>query len=113
MADFVMLLIILGFVRAGWSSGLVRRVVGLIFLAASFVAGAYLRYPVGGLVITLLPHIPKVYAAMIGYSIASTGLLLGLNLAAKPLMSRVPQTGMARRTDQILGLLFGGLEAVL
>lgn len=113
MADFFMLLFILGFVRAGWSSGLIRRVVGLIFLAASFVVGAYLRFPVGALVNTVLPHIPKLYAAMIGYSIASTVILLGLNLAARPLMNRVPKTGMARRTDQALGLLFGGLEAVL
>lgn len=113
MADFFMLLFILGFVRAGWSSGLIRRAVGLIFLAASFVVGAYLRFPVGALVNTVLPHIPKLYAAMIGYSIASTVILLGLNLAARPLMNRVPKTGMARRTDQALGLLFGGLEAVL
>jgi uncharacterized membrane protein required for colicin V production len=113
MADFVMLLFILAFIRAGWSSGLIRRVVGLIFIAASFVVGAYLRYPVGALVNTVLPHIPKVYAAMIGYSIASTAILFVLNLAARPLMGRVPKVGLARRTDQLLGLAFGGIEAIL
>jgi uncharacterized membrane protein required for colicin V production len=113
MADVVMLLVIVGFMRAGWSSGLVRRIVGLLFLAVSFVAGAYLRMPVGALVNTFLPDVPKVYAAMIGYTAASTAILLVLNLATRPLMKRVPQTGLARRTDQLLGVLFGGLEAAL
>jgi len=113
MADFVMLLFILGFLRAGWSGGLIRRVVGLIFLAASFVVGAYLRFPAGAVVNTFLPHIPKLYAAMIGYSVASTAILVALNLVARPIMKRLPQTGMARRTDQLLGLLFGGAEAIL
>ena len=113
MADFVMLLFILAFLRAGWSSGLIRRVLGLVFLAASFVVGAYLRFPVGALINTVLPHIPKVYAAMLGYTVASTAILIVLNLAARPLMSRAPQVGMARKTDQALGLLFGGVEAVL
>jgi uncharacterized membrane protein required for colicin V production len=113
MADVVMLGFIALFLRAGWSSGLIRRVVGLLFLAVSFVAGAYLRTPVGALVTTFLPHVPKIYAAMIGYSIASTALLLVLNLLTRPLMKRLPQTGLARRTDQLLGVIFGGVEAVL
>jgi uncharacterized membrane protein required for colicin V production len=113
MADVVMLLFILGFMRAGWSTGLIKRVIGLLFLAVSFVAGAYLRTPVGALVNTFLPHIPKIYAQMIGYTLASTAILLVLHIATMPLMKRVPQTGFARRTDQILGVLFGGIEAVL
>jgi len=113
MADVVMLLFIVGFMRAGWSSGLVRRIIGLLFLAVSFVAGAYLRTPVGTVVTTFLPHVPKVYAAMIGYTIASTALLLVLHIATRPLLKRVPQTGLARRTDQALGVVFGGIEAVL
>jgi uncharacterized membrane protein required for colicin V production len=113
MADFVMLLFVLAFLRLGWSSGLVRRVVGLLFLAVSFVAGAYLRFPAGAFVRTFLPHVPTVYANMIGYTIASTAFLIVLNLVARPVMSRLPKVGLARRTDQLLGLLFGGLEAVL
>src|SRR5689334_19520430 len=108
-----MLLFIVGFGRAGWSSGLIRRVVGLIFLAISFVAGAYLRFPAGALVNQFLPHIPKVYANMLGYTIASTLILLVFNLLARPLMKRVPQAGIAHRTDQLLGLAFGLVEAVL
>lgn len=113
MADVVMLFFILGFMRAGWSTGLIKRVIGLLFLAVSFVAGAYLRIPMGALVNTFLPHVPKVYAAMIGYTIASTAILLVLHLATMPLLKRVPQTGLARRTDQMLGVVFGGIEAVL
>ncbi|HEX8026666.1 MAG TPA: CvpA family protein [Candidatus Limnocylindrales bacterium] len=113
MADLVMLLFIVGFGRAGWSSGLIRRVVGLLFLAISFVAGAYLRTPVGAVVNQFLPHIPKIYANMLGYTIASTAILLAFNLLARPLMKRVPQAGIAHRTDQLLGLAFGLLEAVL
>jgi uncharacterized membrane protein required for colicin V production len=113
MADFVMLLFVLAFLRAGWSSGLIRRVLGLIFLAVSFVVGAYLRFPAGALVNVALPHIPTTYANMIGYSIASTAILLVLNLVSRPLMSRAPQHGLSRATDRTLGLVFGGIEAVL
>ena len=113
MADVVMLGVFLVFLRAGWMSGLIRRVVGLIFLAVSFVVGAYLRFPVGDLVNVFLPHVPRVYAAMIGYTIASTVILVVLNLVARPFMARVPKVGLARRTDQILGIVFGGLEAAL
>lgn len=113
MADVVMLLFILVFLRAGWSSGLVRRVLGLIFLAVSFVVGAYLRFPAGALVHTFLPHVPTLYANMIGYTIASTAILVVLNLVSRPLTSRVPKQGLSRRTDQLLGVLFGGVEAVL
>ena len=113
MADVVMLLLILGFTRAGLSSGLIRRVLGLMFLAASFVVGAYLRGPVGVLVNIALPQMPKDFAEMLGYSIASAALLVALNLVARPLMRRVPQQGWSRRTDQVLGAAFGALESVL
>jgi uncharacterized membrane protein required for colicin V production len=113
MADFVMLLFILAFMRVGLSSGLVRRVLGLVFLAVSFVAGAYLRFPIGAVINGFLPHIPKVYAAMLGYTVASTVVLVVLNLAARPLTARVPKTGLSRRADQAFGAAFGALEAVL
>jgi uncharacterized membrane protein required for colicin V production len=113
VADLAMLLFIVGFAVAGGKSGLIRRVVGLLFLAVSFVVGAYLRFPAGAVINTFLPQIPKVYAAMLGYTVASTAILLAFNLAARPLMKRVPQTGLARRTDQLLGVVFGVVEAVL
>jgi len=113
MADIVMLLFLAGLLRAGWSSGFIRRLLGLVFLVGSFVAGAYLRVPAGALVGTFLPQIPAAYAEMVGYSVASSALLLGLNLVSQPFMSRAPKHGLSRKTDQLLGLILGGVEGVL
>jgi len=113
LADLVLLLFIAGFLRGGWSSGFIRRLVGLGFLAISFVAGAYLRGPAGALVNTFLPKIPSQYAEMVGYTVAFSALLLVFNLFSGLVLSRIAKTGVARRTDQLLGVLFGGVEAIL
>jgi uncharacterized membrane protein required for colicin V production len=113
VADLVMLLFTAGLLRAGWSSGFIRRLLGLVFLAGSFVAGAYLRVPAGAIVGTLLPQIPSAYAEMVGYTVASSALLLGLNLVSQPFMSRAPKHGLSRKADQTLGLVLGGIEAIL
>ena len=113
MVDLVLLLFFAGFLKGGWSSGFIRRLAGLIFLLVSFIAGAYLRTPVGALVHSFLPKIPEQYAGMVGYSVAFSGLLIVFNIFSGLLLSRVAKTGMAHRTDQLLGLLFGGLEAIL
>jgi len=49
MADLLLLGFIAGFVRGGWSTGFLRRLVGLAYIALSFVVGAYLRQPVGSI----------------------------------------------------------------
>lgn len=113
MADLVMLLFLAGLLRAGWSSGFIRRLLGLVFLGASFVVGAYLREPAGAIVGSFLPQIPAAYAEMVGYTVASSALLLGLNLVSAPFMSRAPKHGLSRKADQTLGLILGGLEGVL
>ncbi len=113
MADLVLLLFIAGFLRAGWSSGFIRRLFGLVFLLISFVAGAYLRGPAGALVTTFLPKIPAQYAEMVGYTVAFSALLIGFNLFSGLILSRLAKTGVARRTDQLLGLVLGAVEAVL
>jgi uncharacterized membrane protein required for colicin V production len=113
MADLVLLLFIAGFLRGGWSSGFVRRLFGLLFLVVSFVGGAYLRGPAGALVHTFLPKIPEQYAEMVGYSVAFSALLIGFNLFSGVILSRVAKTGVARRTDQLLGVALGAVEAVL
>jgi uncharacterized membrane protein required for colicin V production len=113
MADLVLLLFIAGFVRGGWSSGFIRRLAGLAFLGVSFVAGAYLRAPAGALVHTFLPKIPEQYADMVGYAVAFSALLVVLNIMSGVILSRVAKTGMAHRTDQLLGVFLGGLEAIL
>jgi len=113
MADLVMLGIIAGFLRGGWSSGFVRRLAGLVFLGISFLAGAYLRGPVGALVHTFLPKVPEQYAETIGYSVAFSVLLVVFNLFSSKILSRVATGGFSKATDKTLGVIFGGLEAIL
>ncbi|HEY4227548.1 MAG TPA: CvpA family protein [Candidatus Limnocylindrales bacterium] len=113
MADLVLLLFIAGFLRGGWSSGFIRRLVGLGFLAVSFVAGAYLRGPAGALVNTFLPKIPSQYAELVGYTVAFSALLIVFNLFSGLILKRIAKTGVARRTDQLLGVILGGVEAIL
>jgi uncharacterized membrane protein required for colicin V production len=113
VADLVLLLFFAGFLRGGWSSGFIRRLVGLIFLLVSFVAGAYLRGPAGALVTAFLPKIPSQYAEMVGYTVAFSALLIGFNLLSGLVLSRIAKTGLAHRTDQLLGVILGGVEAVL
>ncbi|HEX2626699.1 MAG TPA: CvpA family protein [Candidatus Limnocylindrales bacterium] len=113
MADLVMLGFIAGFLRGGWSSGFVRRLFGLVFLAISFVAGAFLRTPAGALVHTFLPKIPEQYAEMVGYSVAFSALLIIFNLFSSKILSRVATGGLSKELDKALGLIFGGLEAIL
>jgi uncharacterized membrane protein required for colicin V production len=113
MADLVMLGFIAGFLRGGWSSGFVRRLFGLLFLVVSFVAGAYLRGPAGALVHTFLPKVPEQYAETIGYSVVFSALLLVFNLFSSKILSRVATGGLSKELDKTLGVIFGGLEAVL
>jgi uncharacterized membrane protein required for colicin V production len=113
VADLVLLLFIAGTALAGWRSGFIRRLVGLAFLGISFLAGSYLRTPAGAVVHSVLPKIPQPYAEMVGYSVAFTVLLVGLNLVAKPIVARAPAHGLSRATDGALGAVLGFAEAVL
>jgi uncharacterized membrane protein required for colicin V production len=112
MADLVLLLFIAGFVRGGWSSGFLRRLAGLAYIAISLVAGAYLREPAGALLLQFFPQIPKAYADMVAYSVVFTVLVAGLNLVTGPIL-KTASVGLSRRLDQGLGALFGGIEAIL
>ena len=113
MADLLLLGFIAGFARGGWSTGFLRRLVGLAYIALSFVVGAYLRQPVGAIVGGIFPQIPKAYADMVGYSVAFTVLVVALNVITHPILARVPVRGVSRELDAALGALFGGIEAVL
>ena len=112
MADLILLLFIAGFVRGGWSSGFLRRLAGLAYIAISLVAGAYLRQPLGALLIQFFPQIPREYADMVGYSVAFTVLVAALNIVTGPIL-KTASTGLSRRADQALGAVFGGIEAIL
>jgi len=113
MADLVMLVFIAGLVAAGWRSGFIRRLFGLVFIAVSFLAGAYLREPAGAIVNAFLPKIPTDYAQMVGYAGAFAVLVVVLNLVAHPIVSRIPQHGLSKATDKALGAILGLVEGVL
>jgi uncharacterized membrane protein required for colicin V production len=113
VVDLVLLAVFAGFARAGWSSGFVRRLFGLVFVVAAFVLSAYLRPIVGGLIEGFFPKVPEQYAEMVGYSITFSALLLGFNLFSRAILSRVAVQGIARRTDQVLGVVLGIAEGVL
>ena len=113
MADLLLLLFIAGFVRAGWSSGFLRRLIGLGYIAISLVLGAYLRQPLGALVNQFFPKIPPSYAEMVGYTIAFSVLVAALNLISNRILSKVAVRGVSRGLDQVLGAVFGGIEALL
>ncbi len=110
-------LALLGFIGAsvfgGFRSGFLRRLAGLAFLGISFVAGAYLRAPVGAIISGLFPKIPEQYGDMVGYSVAFSVLLIVFNLFSSKILSRVATRGFSQMTDKVLGVAFGALEAVL
>jgi len=113
MADVLLLGFIAAFVRGGWSTGLLRRLAGLAYMAVSFVAGAYLRQPIGAIIAGIFPQVPPPYADMVGYSVAFTVLVAGLNIVTGPLLSTVTVNRVSRKADQVLGAVLGGVEAIL
>ncbi len=112
--DVVLVGFVAGFIFAGFRTGFLRRLLGIVFIVISAVAGAYFRYPVGLLAKQVLPDIPADYANMVGYTIAFPAILVGLHiLEAVFLRKVVPQHGLSREADRALGAVFGGIEAVL
>jgi len=113
MADVLLLGFIGGYIKGGWSTGFLRRLAGLGYMALSFVIGAYLRQPLGAIIAGIFPQMPPQYADMVGYSVAFTVLVAGLNIITGPILSKVAVGGVSRKADQALGAVLGGLEAVL
>ena len=74
---------------------------------------AYLRPIAGGIIEGFFPLVPPQYAEMAGYSITFSALLLAFNLFSRAILSRVAVQGVARRTDQLLGVVLGVAEGVL
>jgi uncharacterized membrane protein required for colicin V production len=113
MADLILIGVIAGFVRGGWSTGFLRRLAGLGYMAAAFVVGAYLRQPVGALLVKIFPQIPAAYADMVGYAVAFTVLVAALNIITGPLLKGATVGGASRAVDKVLGAVLGAIEAVL
>ena len=113
MADVLLLGFIAGYIKGGWSTGFLRRLVGLGYMALAFVVGAYLRQPIGAIIAGIFPQMPPSYADMLGYSVAFTVLVAGANILTGPILSKVAVNGVSRKMDQALGAVLGGIEAAL
>ena len=102
-----------GFVFGGWRTGFVRRLIGIVFLVAAFIASAYIRYPVGAVASAFFKDIPADYANLVGYTIAFPAILAALHLGSHFLLGEVRVNGVTKEVDQGLGAVFGGVEAIL
>ncbi|HEX5451608.1 MAG TPA: CvpA family protein [Candidatus Limnocylindrales bacterium] len=111
--DVVLVGFIGGFIFGGWRSGFLKRLIGIAFMAAAFVLGAWFRYPVGAFAATFFKDIPADYANLVGYTIAFPVILGALHLAGHFTLGRVQVRGVTKEMDAALGAIFGGVEAVL
>jgi uncharacterized membrane protein required for colicin V production len=111
--DVILVGFIGGYIYAGWRSGFLRRLLGIIFLGVAFVAGAYFRYPVGAIASTFFKDIPADYANLVGYAIVFPAVLVGLHVASAFTLKKVAVQGLTKELDKGLGAAFGGVEAVL
>jgi uncharacterized membrane protein required for colicin V production len=111
--DVILVGFIGGFIFGGWRTGFLRRVLGLVFLAISFLAGAYFRVPVGAAAAAFFPSIPQDYANLVGYTIVFPVVLATLHIVSAKVIGDVRLQGISKELDQGLGAVFGGLEAVL
>jgi uncharacterized membrane protein required for colicin V production len=109
--------VLVGFIAAsifgGFRAGLIRSVLGLLFMAISFVVGAYLRYPIGALFTTFFKDVPSDYSNLVGYTIVFPVVLAGLHIVSGLLFKKVAVRGIEADVDKALGALFGGVEAIL
>jgi uncharacterized membrane protein required for colicin V production len=102
-----------GFIYAGWRTGFLHRLIGIVFLLLSFVLSAYFRYPVGAVASTFFKDIPPDYANLVGYTIAFPVVLAVLHLGSRAFLGKVSVSGITKELDQGLGAVIGGLEAIL
>jgi hypothetical protein len=109
--------VLVGFVAAltfgGWRTGFLHRLAGLLFIAVSFIVGAYLRGPFGDLVHRFYPDVPGDYASLIGYAFAFPVILAILHIVAYPFLKGRHMHGMTRELDRALGAIVGFIEGVL
>jgi uncharacterized membrane protein required for colicin V production len=112
--DVILVGFIVGFVYAGFRTGFLLRLLGIIFLLISFVVSAYLRYPIGAIASQFFPQIPSDYADLVGMAIAFPAILAILHIVSRAVLGKVKVHGLvAESTDKILGAILGGVEAVL
>jgi uncharacterized membrane protein required for colicin V production len=110
-------IVLVGFIGAsifgGFRAGLIRSILGLLFMAIAFVVGAYLRYPIGAIFTTFFKDVPSDYSNLVGYTIVFPVVLAGLHIVSGVLFKKVAVRGIEKGVDQALGAIFGGVEAIL
>jgi uncharacterized membrane protein required for colicin V production len=113
VVDLYLIGLIGGFAIGGLRTGFVRRLAGLGFLVAAFVVAAYVRVPAEALLKAFLPTVRPEYVGFVAFGVVFAVLLVGLNLASRPFLSRIAVQGLSRRADQGLGVGLGILEGAL
>lgn len=111
--DLVLLGLVAGFVIGGWRTGFVRRLASLGFLVVAFVAAAYLREPIAGLISVALPSAPAENTGFVGFVVAFGLVLAALHLGTRRFLERVALTGLSRAADRALGAGLGAAESIL
>lgn len=111
--DIVIASFIVGAVFRGWKTGLVMQLLGLLSMFAAFVAGAYLRVPIGAIVDAIITTLPEGAAEVIGYVIAFVVVFLAVNIVLTNLYGHVKLTGISDMADDVAGAAVGGVVAIL
>lgn len=111
--DLILGSFIVGGVFVGWRSGLVAQLIGLLMFLVAFVAGAYLREPVGKVVAAVWTTLPPAYAEMVGYAIAFLVVFIVGNIVVGRLYGQVRLAGVSQMADQAMGAVIGGFVAAL
>lgn len=111
--DVLLVGFIVGFIVGGWRTGFLRRLVGLAFIAISFVLSVYLSKPFGDLIHGWFPDITPAYAELWAYLLIFPAALVALHLLIGRLLKNVAVSGVSKELDSALGALFGAIEAIL
>ncbi len=111
--DVLLVGFIVGFILGGWRTGFLRRLVGLAFIAISFVLSVYLSKPFGDLIHGWFPDITPAYAELWAYLLIFPAALVALHLLIGRLLKNVAVSGVSKELDSALGALFGAIEAIL
>jgi len=111
--DVVLLGFIAGFIFAGFRTGFLKRLFGILFAAVSLLLTAYLRIPVGAIASNLFPDVPTAYVDLISSIIIFPAALAVLHVVSRSAIERIHVQGLTKQLDGVLGAILGGVEAVV
>ena len=111
--DVVLLGFIAGFIFAGFRTGFLKRLFGILFAAVSLLLTAYLRIPVGAIASNFFPDVPTAYVDLITSIIIFPAALAVLHVVSRSAIERIHVQGVTKEIDAALGAVLGGVEAIL